>query len=310
VLLGLGVAAGAAALLLRRRERRDRTVIGGDVKERTARLAAREDQIVQNQMSSVINVKPGLFRSLTLRTVLAFIDLAARVEAVEGRLAGIPSIHFARWVIVDDGRRLVFFSNFDGSWENYLGDFIDRGDQSREVIDFLLDQYIPGFDIVHLTGNHEEIMLAFMEDPSFGPNWLANGGGATLHSYGIGGTKRGSKDRFDIQRESLKQALPVVHFDFLRGLDLWHIEGDYMFVHAGVRPGRDAEEQYRTDVLWIRDEFLSSDADHGKCIVHGHTISADVQFRHNRIGIDTGAYATGKLSCLVLEGREQRVIQT
>lgn len=124
--VGLGVAVGAAALLLRRQELRDETVISRSVKEHTAKLAAREDQIVQNQMSSVINIKPGPLRAVTLRTVLAFIDLAARVESVEGTLAGIPSIHFARWVIVDEGRRLVFFSNFDGSWENYLGDFIDR----------------------------------------------------------------------------------------------------------------------------------------------------------------------------------------
>lgn len=193
----------------------------------------------------------------------------------------------------------------------YLGDYIDRGDSSREVIDFILDQYIPDFEIVHLSGNHEEIMLAFIEDPTVGPNWVANGGGATLYSYGVRNPRSGGReDRFAMMREALIENLPLDHFDFLKSLKTWHMEGDYMFVHAGIRPGRDLEDQYRTDLLWIRDEFLSSEDDHGKCIVHGHTITQRVDFRHNRIGIDTGAFSTGKLTCLVLEGIDQRLLQT
>ena len=194
----------------------------------------------------------------------------------------------------------------------YLGDYVDRGDASNEVIDFILDQYLPGFETVHLTGNHEEMMLAFLEDPTVGPNWMANGGDATLLSYGVGGAKARSADaeRFGEMCHALRGNLPQDHLDFLRTLELWHVEGDYMFVHAGIRPGRDPAEQYRTDLIWIRDEFLSSDADHGKCVVHGHTISSKVEFRHNRIGIDTGAFSTGKLTCLVLEGLDQRLLHT
>jgi serine/threonine protein phosphatase 1 len=193
----------------------------------------------------------------------------------------------------------------------YLGDFIDRGDASREVIDMLLDKPLPGFESVYLMGNHEEIMLVFLDDPSVGPNWFMNGGDATMYSYGVGHPKAaGMEDRFVRMREALKEKLPQRHLDFLRALKTYHIEGDYIFVHAGLRPGRPVEDQDRSDLMWIRDEFLSSDADLGGCVVHGHTISEKVQFRHNRIGIDTGAYYTGSLTCLVLQGSDQRLLQT
>jgi deferrochelatase/peroxidase EfeB len=124
VLLALVV---AAALYLRHLEKKDPVIIGNDVKEHTATLVRTEDRIVQNEMSSVIYIKEPLwFRGPLLRVVLAAINLAAKYLSNQGTLAGIPSIHFARWVIVDEGRRLVFFSNFDGSWDNYLGDFIDK----------------------------------------------------------------------------------------------------------------------------------------------------------------------------------------
>ena len=113
-------------LVLRSKERSDPSSVRVDIKEHASRLARREDLVVQNQMSTVVNIKPGWFRGTILRAVLAALNLAVPKVNVEGRLAGIPSIHFARWVIIDEGRRLTFFSNFDGSWENYLGDFIDR----------------------------------------------------------------------------------------------------------------------------------------------------------------------------------------
>jgi hypothetical protein len=130
VLIAAGVAgaiAAAAFAYLRRLAARDPVIVPADVKEHTARLVRTEDRIVQNEMSSVIYIKEPLwFRRTVLRLVLAFVDFSARYLSNQGALAGIPSIHFARWVIVDEGRRLVFFSNFDGSWENYLGDFVDK----------------------------------------------------------------------------------------------------------------------------------------------------------------------------------------
>jgi serine/threonine protein phosphatase 1 len=111
-------------------------------------------------------------------------------------------------------------------------------------------------------------------------------------------------------RDAFEQKLPARHQEFLRSLSLTHVEGDYVFVHAGIKPGRPLAEQVAADVLWIRGEFLDSRADHGHCVVHGHTITDDIDVHHNRIGIDTGAYYSGKLTCLVLEGGERSVLQT
>jgi Dyp-type peroxidase family len=124
---GIVILVGAAVAYLAHLSRTDPVIVSGDVKDRTSELERTEDRIVQNEMSSVIYIKEPLwFRGIVLRTVLAFINFSAKYLSNQGNLAGIPSIHFARWVIVDGGRRLVFFSNFDGSWDNYLGDFIDK----------------------------------------------------------------------------------------------------------------------------------------------------------------------------------------
>jgi Dyp-type peroxidase family len=127
VAAGVLVLAVAAFVYLWRLSATDPVIVSGNVKDHTSRLVVTEDRIVQNEMSSVIYIKrPLWFRGLVLRAVLAFVNFSAKYLSNQGNLAGIPSIHFARWVIVDGGRRLVFFSNFDGSWDNYLGDFIDK----------------------------------------------------------------------------------------------------------------------------------------------------------------------------------------
>jgi serine/threonine protein phosphatase 1 len=108
----------------------------------------------------------------------------------------------------------------------------------------------------------------------------------------------------------LRRNLPDAHLRFLRALKPSHEEGAYLFVHAGIRPGRPFERQDPHDLMWIRDEFLYSAADHGKVVVHGHTIAEEPQLLDNRIGIDTGAYATGRLTCLVLEGADRRFLHT
>ena len=119
----------------------------------------------------------------------------------------------------------------------YLGDYVDRGDASREVLDHLLDHPLPGFETVYLMGNHEDILLVFLDDPSVGPNWFMNGGDATMYSYGVGHPKAaGMEDRFQKMREAFKEKLPARHLDFLRSLKTYHTEGSYIFVHAGIRP--------------------------------------------------------------------------
>ena len=193
----------------------------------------------------------------------------------------------------------------------HLGDYVDRGESSRQVIELLLDEPLAGFEPVYLRGNHEEMMLAFLEDPTMGPMWMFNGGDATLYSYGIGHQEGATPDERHVQlRRALQEALPARHLAFLRGLGLHHVEGDYLFVHAGIAPGRPLEQQDSQDLLWIREEFIHSTADHGSCVVHGHTIVPAPDIRPNRIGIDTGAYFTGVLTCVVLDGHDQRILHT
>lgn len=193
----------------------------------------------------------------------------------------------------------------------FLGDYVDRGPESREVIDLLLGDPLHGFDVIRLKGNHEDFMIRFLEDGSLGDAWLMNGADATMMSYGVdfygigrqGGTLAGI-------RTALIDAVPESHRDFLAQLGLVHLEGDYAFVHAGVRPGYALDEQRESDLLWIRHEFLNSLADFGKIVVHGHSIHAEPVVLANRIGIDTGAFHTNRLTCLVLEGEDRRFLHT
>lgn len=153
-------------------------------------------------------------------------------------------------------------------------------------------------------------MLAFLRRAEAAEGWLANGGDATLYSYGVTPPDRGDEEDADRARVELAAAMPADHRAFLTGLRLLHQEGDYLFVHAGIRPWAPIDRQVESDLLWIREPFLDWAAPFGPIIVHGHTISRSPDIRPNRIGIDTGAYATGVLTCLVLEGSERRFLQT
>ena len=172
----------------------------------------------------------------------------------------------------------------------YLGDYVDRGDDSCGVIDLLLREPLPGFEHIHIKGNHEESLIQFLDDEQIGPNWLTYGGAATLYSYGVHppDPPTDSAELLRAQAEIIKK-LPAEHLDFLRGLPLAHGEGDYLFVHAGLRPNVPIESQSAEDMMWIRDEFLKSKVNFGKIVVHGHSITDLPDVRHNRIGIDTGA---------------------
>jgi serine/threonine protein phosphatase 1 len=192
----------------------------------------------------------------------------------------------------------------------YVGDYIDRGAYSREVIDLLLEEPLPGFEGVHLMGNHEDSLLRFLEDLAIAPVWLTYGGTATLQSYGVRPPRGGGEDELRKTQEELARHLPEAHLRFYRGLGTSHVEGDYFFVHAGVKPGVPLDGQSREDLMWIRDAFLQSEADHGKIVVHGHTITDGPEVRRNRIGIDTGAFASGKLTCLVLADDQWSFLQT
>ena len=194
----------------------------------------------------------------------------------------------------------------------YLGDYVDRGMQSRDVIDLLLDPPEDGLQRVHLKGNHEDAMLQFLESTEIGPSWLAFGGDATLFSYGIDvfGQAPDGVDKLEHIRLQLLERLPQAHRRFLESLSLYHVEGDYCFVHAGLRPGVPLEKQTPEDMMWIRDDFLYSRREFGGVVVHGHSIESEPVVMKNRIGIDTGAFATGVLTCLVLAGEQRSFLQT
>lgn len=193
----------------------------------------------------------------------------------------------------------------------YLGDYVDRGPDSRGVLDVLVNEQLPGFRSIHLVGNHEAVLLQFLHDAEIARDWLNFGGEATLASYGVRLDPR-HYSVADLVRakDELTRLLPGEHLSFLRRLKLNHWGGDYFFVHAGVRPGVPLERQDGNDQIWIRDQFLFSEENFGRIVVHGHTPDVAVQSRRNRIGIDTGAYFTGRLTAVVLEGETRRFLST
>jgi diadenosine tetraphosphatase ApaH/serine/threonine PP2A family protein phosphatase len=182
----------------------------------------------------------------------------------------------------------------------FLGDYIDRGPDSRRVLDRLVN-YCATQPTVCLLGNHEAFLREFLRNPDVLPVWRRCGGLETLLSYGLAPKiENDAQDQRDLASE-LDRALPSTHREFLNGLKQYFIFGDFFFVHAGVRPGICLTEQSEDDLLWIREDFLLSEAYFGKVVVHGHTPVHEPDVRPNRINIDTGAYATGRLTCLVLE---------
>ena len=191
----------------------------------------------------------------------------------------------------------------------YLGDYVDRGRDSRAVIDRLLDNPVPRAKSVFLKGNHEDAMLRFLAGQESGESWLTIGGGATARSYGVSlKSPNGGAVPPGSIRAQLAAAIPERHLQFLKSLTLTHEAGDYLFVHAGVRPGLPFEDQSPRDLLWIRSEFLTSKLNHGKIVVHGHSSGGNTVVKRNRICVDTAAYATDCLSCVVLEGKKRRFI--
>ncbi len=193
----------------------------------------------------------------------------------------------------------------------FLGDYVDRGWQSRQVLNRLSKLEMPDFDTVFLKGNHEEALLSFLEDPYILDSWRQYGGLETLHAYGLKDLNfRADEDYLREVHCSFVEAFPQQHRSFLEGLPSSYELGGYLFAHAGVRPGVPLEQQEERDLRWIRDEFLESHIDFGKRVVHGHCPEEEPQVRPNRIGIDTGAYITGVLTAAVLDGTGVSFLKT
>jgi serine/threonine protein phosphatase 1 len=228
------------------------------------------------------------------------------VGDIHGRLDLLTRMH--ELIVADASRRAA-----SRRLLVYLGDYGSRGPDSREVIERVMAWLPIGFERIALKGNHEDLMLRCHDgDYEAGRHWLDYGGIEALASYGVVVTDPTARERDDIAAlaAGLAVAIPPTHLGFLRGLAFSHREGDYYFVHGGIRPGIGLDAQSERDRIWIRKTFLLSEANHGAVVVHGHSISREPELRHNRIGIDTGAYRSGVLTCLVLEGADRRFLQT
>lgn len=194
----------------------------------------------------------------------------------------------------------------------FVGDYVDRGVESRGVIERLTGSFGQGLLPHFLRGNHDDCFLQFLNgDLSLTGSWLQLGGIATLASYGVNPFNQAGKgDKLASLQASLDRIIPQSHRVFLENTVLSLTYGDYHFVHAGVRPGVPLDRQSPEDQMWIRDEFLTYPKGLGKMIVHGHTISPEPDIHPNRIGIDTGAFATGHLTCLIMDGTNRLYLQT
>lgn len=192
----------------------------------------------------------------------------------------------------------------------FLGDVIDRGPASAEVVERLRTLAIPGVSVHFVMGNHEEVMLRVIEgETDLLRSWLRFGGAETLHSYGVDARELKELSSEDLAKR-MRQSIPAAHRRFLASFSDSIAFGDYVLVHAGIRPGIDLSEQSQSDLRWIREPFLEDTTDHGFVVVHGHTITKEVEATPNRIGIDTGAYSTGTLTALAIDGKKRWLIQT
>ncbi|QYA03906.1 serine/threonine protein phosphatase [Rhizobium sp. B21/90] len=237
-------------------------------------------------------LKPEIRRP---RFVLFASDFVA-VYAIGDVHGSVELLRHAYEKIIEDrsevtGRKLVVF----------LGDYVDKGPDSKAVLEFLCEPVREGMHHVCLCGNHDAEFFRFLQDPKSNLGWLDFGGVDTLRSYGVDAKhilKNGGGP--DVLHRTVCQAIPDQHIDFLSSLPTMLKVGDMVFVHAGVRPGIPLVEQTDHDLLWIREPFLTEGPKLPLFVFHGHTVTAKPDFGKRRVGIDTGAFATGRLTVLKL----------
>jgi len=234
---------------------------------------------VRKAAAPTYSVPPG-------ERVYAVGDIHGRLDLFERLISQIESDDAAR-----EGAKTTII---------LLGDLVDRGPESSGVVDAAIK--LSGRRQVRtLCGNHEEMFLKSLESDALMREFLRRGGRETVLSY-LRDTEEYNQLSFEEVRQRLLAVLPIDHLDFLRSLEDKVVMGDYLFVHAGVRPGIGLEDQTAADMRWIREPFLSSDLPSKYCVVHGHTITSEPTEKMGRIGIDTGAYQSGRLTALGLEG--------
>ena len=240
--------------------------------------------------------------------------------SVEPRLPAIPSGQRV-YAIGDIHGRLDLFEALIGAIEAddaeavkarttvvLLGDLVDRGPDSKGVLK-RARKWQKQRKVRILAGNHEEMFLLSFRKKDVLRHFLRFGGRETLRSYGLDAKAKNKKDLESLQQLML-EAVPQKHLEFIRDMENCVVIGDYAFVHAGIMPGVKLEDQKGADLRWIREPFLSHEKPHSHFVVHGHTIYNKPEIRDNRIGIDTGAFNSGRLTALVLEGTGRRLIET
>ncbi len=184
----------------------------------------------------------------------------------------------------------------------FLGDYIDRSFGSKAVIDFLLSDALAPSEPRFLKENHEATRLDFLRDGDAGPQWTQYGGADTLRAYGVNPpNKMFDQPAWKTAHEQFATKLPLAHLQFFEALELYAHYGDYCFVRADLRPGVPIDQQVDNDLLWSRDEFLNHNRPFGHVVVHGHSASLEPSHSNIRIGVDTGAYITGRLTAARLE---------
>ncbi len=233
--------------------------------------------------------------------IYAIGDIHGRLDLLDG-LLDIIAAHNDAWPV--RASTLVF-----------LGDYVDRGPSSKGVVDRFLSGLPAQFKTRFLKGNHEALMLDFLADPETVGHWLPNGGDTTMLSYGVDEdivefARSGKSRRLRDASHAFAEKLPAEHLAFYESLDTSFSYGGYFFVHGGVRPKVRLEDQKPTDMLWIRDKFLNYRGDFGAVVVHGHTPAAHPEDMENRIGIDTGAWRSGRLTAVCLEGNARSFLST
>lgn len=258
-----------------------------------------------------MNVIPKMFGQLFRRrsatpALVGNVPAGQRIYAIgdiHGRLDLLDAL-LAR-IAADDAMRGACQSQLI-----FLGDLIDRGPSSAQVVSRAIEVAEGPWGCRFLLGNHEEVFLkALAGDLKALAFFIRIGGRQTILSYGFSEEEYQRCDYPELHA-MLVERVPETHRAFLSGFEDLITVGDYAFVHAGVRPGQALESQRASDLRWIRHEFLDHRDGFEKIIVHGHTISDDVEILPNRIGLDTGAYASGKLTAMGFEGEERWVLDT
>jgi serine/threonine protein phosphatase 1 len=240
-------------------------------------------------------------------------DIKQALMPPDTRVYAIGDVHGRADLLAELHKRILEDANDAAEARRvlvYLGDYIDRGPDSAGVVEKLIESPLPDFEQVFLMGNHEEFLLHFLDNPGDGETWLANGGDSTLTSYGVEPGDGGFVANLMEVCEQLRERMPAAHLEFYEHLNVAYQEGDYLFVHAGIRPGVPLADQTEEDLLWIREPFLDANEEHEVVVVHGHTPVKEAQVHDNRIAVDTGAVWSDRLTAVVLHDDEHGFLHT